>query len=56
MPRRKSMTDALLVVNDAPYCGVIEEPRQPCSLSASDSPMVASVVAGLHCFADRRVM
>ncbi len=44
MPRRKGMTDALLVVNDAPYCGVTEEPRQPCSRSAADSTMVASVV------------
>jgi hypothetical protein len=44
MPRRKGMTDALLVVNDAPYCCVIEEPRQPCSLSASDSTIVASGV------------
>jgi hypothetical protein len=44
MPRRKGRPDALLVVNDAPYCCVIEEPRQPCSLSASDSTIVASGV------------
>jgi hypothetical protein len=44
MPRRKSMTDALWVVNDASYGGVIEEPRQPCSLNASGSTIVASVV------------
>jgi hypothetical protein len=44
MPRRKGMTDALLVVHNAPYCGVIAEPRQPCSLSASDSTIVAAVV------------
>jgi hypothetical protein len=44
MPRHKSMTDALWVVNDAPYCGVIEEPRQPYSLNASGSTIGASVV------------
>jgi hypothetical protein len=44
MPRRKGMTDTLLVVHDAPYCGVSAEPPQPCSRSASDSTLVASVV------------
>jgi hypothetical protein len=30
--------------NDASYCGIIEEPRQPCSLNVSGSTIVASVV------------